>query len=390
MTRESASKNYPLGDRAIILGAGIAGLSAARAVSDAFRQVVILDRDELPHDLTPRNGVPQGKHPHALLTGGLKALEDLFPGFGDDLKQMGAVPLCPTYDLLTEMPGIDEWPRIKDSRRTYSMSRPLIECTLRSRVKRLSNVSVLDGCRVIEIVSHPRTEAAIGIFYRTSGNIIQTLPADLIVDASGNGSLTLDFLKTIGRTAPEETKIGVNMRYASAIFSGVEIKDNYVTAYTLPDAPDGNAGGLILAGENETFQVVMIGRASDVPPLTETGFLRYARDLWSPTISSALKNAKFLSQITPYSFSESKWRHFKQVPDFPRGLLPIGDVICRFNPVYGQGMSSAARQAGLLCNLLGSSQRDSLSNLAPDFLTEVENLVTDPWEMSAVPDFVYP
>ena len=74
MKRETVFKNHYLGERAVIVGSGIAGLSAARAVSDRFRQVVILDRDELPNDATPRPGVPQGKHPHNLLAGGLKAL----------------------------------------------------------------------------------------------------------------------------------------------------------------------------------------------------------------------------------------------------------------------------------------------------------------------------
>jgi hypothetical protein len=154
------------------------------------------------------------------------------------------------------------------------MSRPLIEQTLRRRVERLPNAIIMGGCRVNEIVSNQKTGTAVGIRYQTSVNIVQTLSSDLIIDASGNGLLTLEFLKAVDRRAPEETRIGVNMRYASALFSGVEIKYDYITAYTLPDAPEGNAGGLILAAEDETFQVVMIARASDIPPLSESGFLR--------------------------------------------------------------------------------------------------------------------
>src|SRR5262249_45152412 len=119
-------------------------------------------------------------------------------------------------------------------------------------------------------------------------------------------------------------------------------------------------------------------------------FRRYARKLWTPTIYNAIKNARRLTETTPYSFTESRWRHFAQVSDFPRGLLPIGDAICRFNPVYGQGMSVAAQEASLLFDLLGRFDSDLLSILALDFLTKAETLIGDPWAMSAIPDFIYP
>src|SRR5215831_15922122 len=140
LTRETASEGYYLGERAIVVGGGLGGLSAARALSDRFRQVVILDRDELPDGATLRPGVPQGKHPHGLLSGGLKALEQLFPGFGNELRRAGAVPIDQGFDVLYEIPGQDLWPRIKFGRPTYAMSRPLIERTVRRQVERLTNV----------------------------------------------------------------------------------------------------------------------------------------------------------------------------------------------------------------------------------------------------------
>jgi len=390
MRRKTASLSYYLGERAIVVGSGLGGLSAARALSDRFRQVVILDRDELPDDATPRPGVPQGKHPHALLSGGLKALEQLFPGFASKLSQAGAMPIDRGFDILYEIAGQDPWPRIKFDRPTYAMSRPLIELTVRRQVKRLTNVKVESGCRVLKIIGESNTGAATGICYRTPDGNVETLQSDLIIDASGNGSLTLEFLKASGRRLPEETSIGVNMRYASALFDHADIKDNYKIAYTLPDAPEESRGGLILPAENGTYQIVLIGRGEDIPPINESEFRRYARDLPTPTVYNAIKNARGLTEITPYSFSESRWRHFAQVSDFPGGLLPIGDAICRFNPVYGQGMSVAAREASLLFELIGRFNSDLLSTLAHDFLTKAEDLIADPWAMSAIPDFIYP
>src|SRR5258707_14986742 len=67
-------------------------------------------------------------------------------------------------------------------------------------------------------IGESNTGVATGICYRTPDGNVETLQSDLIIDASGNGSLTLEFLKASGRRAPEETSIGVNMRYASALF----------------------------------------------------------------------------------------------------------------------------------------------------------------------------
>ena len=180
------------------------------------------------------------------------------------------------------------------------------------------------------------------------------------------------------------------MRYASALFNRVDIRDNYKIAYTFPNAPEESRGGVIMPAENETYQVVLIGRGDDIPPINESEFRRYARTIWTPTLYNAIKNAKLLTNITPCSFTESRWRHFAQVSDFPRGLLPVGDAICRFNPVYGQGMSVAAQEASLLFDLLGRFDSDLPSTLAADFLTKAEKLIADPWAMSVMPDFIYP
>jgi 2-polyprenyl-6-methoxyphenol hydroxylase-like FAD-dependent oxidoreductase len=196
MEREAIFKNSFLGKRAVVVGAGLGGLSSARVLADYFDEVIILDRDELPDDAAPRPGVPQGKHPHGLLGGGLKALENLFPGFGHELMRAGAEPMAPGFDLLYEIPCQEVWPRIKLSWPTYAMSRPLIERTLRRRVERIRNIKVRPGCRVLNIVSEPHALAATGIRYETPGGNRQTLESDLIVDASGNGSLTVEFLKT--------------------------------------------------------------------------------------------------------------------------------------------------------------------------------------------------
>jgi len=70
-----------IGKQALIVGAGMGGLTAARVLADYFERVLVLERDTLPAHAQDRAGTPQGKHVHALLAGGQRALEDLFPGF---------------------------------------------------------------------------------------------------------------------------------------------------------------------------------------------------------------------------------------------------------------------------------------------------------------------
>ena len=73
-----------LGRRAVIVGAGIGGLSMVGALAKYFEQVEVFERDQLTAAAAPRSGTPQDRHPHGLLAGGLRALGEIFPGFERD------------------------------------------------------------------------------------------------------------------------------------------------------------------------------------------------------------------------------------------------------------------------------------------------------------------
>ena len=122
------------------------------------------------------------------------------------------------------------------------------------------------------------------------------------------------------------------------------------------------------------------------------GFLTYARGLRAPTVYNAIKDAKRVGEIVRFGFPASVWRHFERLETFPRPPLPFADAVCRFNPVYGQGMSVAAQEACLLHRLLGTRglERDPLAGLAPAFFVGAQALIDGPWAMAAIPDFVHP
>src|SRR5271154_2038324 len=80
-----------VGKHAIVIGAGMGGLMAARALADHYDEVTIFERDALPDSPEPRKGVPQGRHSHGLLARGREILEQLFPGFTEQIVNQGAM-----------------------------------------------------------------------------------------------------------------------------------------------------------------------------------------------------------------------------------------------------------------------------------------------------------
>ena len=198
----------------------------------------------------------------------------------------------------------------------------------------------------------------------------QSLRADLIVDASGRGSLTLALLEAIGRAQAQEPVIEVDIGYATAIFAiPADMSVDWNGVRTLALAPQRSRGGLMLPLEGNCWILTLGGRHADKPPGDGDGFLAYAQQLRTPTIFNAIKRAERVSEVARFGFPASVWRHFEQIEPFPRGLLPIGDAICCFNPVYGQGMSVAAQEAVLLHQLLRkkAEEADPLAGLAPAF-----------------------
>jgi 2-polyprenyl-6-methoxyphenol hydroxylase-like FAD-dependent oxidoreductase len=210
-------RTTPIGRQAVVIGAGIGGLTAARALADYFENVLLLERDALPSKAAHRAGTAQDRHAHALLGGGQQALCELFPEFEQDLALAGAVPYRAGLDLRLERPGYDPFPQRDLGWVGYTMSRPLIEFTVRRCVERLANVTLREHCRVRRIVATPDGAGVSAVEYETADGARETVSADLVVDASGRAVLTLDLLKSIGRQAPEETTIGVDVGYATAV-----------------------------------------------------------------------------------------------------------------------------------------------------------------------------
>jgi len=369
------------------------GLTAARALADHFEHVLILESDRLPADPLDRAGTPQGRHVHALLAGGQRALEDLFPGLEHALIAGGAVPIRVGLDVRAERPGFDPFPQRDLGWDNYAMSRPLVERTVRRQVEGCMSIELRQQCRVEALVTSADGGSVTGVRCADAAKRTETLNADLVVDASGRGALTLDTLRALGRPMPEQTTIGVDLMYASAIFAiPGDAPTDWKGVFTFPGFGRASRGSLMLPLEGRRWICTVGGRHGDNPPGDESGFMAYTKGLRTPTVYNAIQHAERLGDIARFGFPESVCRHFERLSEFPRGLLPIGDAICRFNPIHGQGMSVAAQEARELGRLLDrlSAASDPLAGLAPAFFPEAAALIHTPWAAAAIPDFVHP
>lgn len=381
-----------IGKRALVIGAGMAGLAAARALSNHFEHVLVLDRDDLPPDATHRAGTPQSRHVHGILSGGLCALNEMFSGFTNHLAQAGGVEIDFAFDLRIERGGFDPFPQRKLDIITYCASRPLIEFTTRQLVGQQPNVKFRQGCRVREILATPDHAIVTGVRCESANGRSEMLPADLVIDASGRGALALELLKSIGRPAPEETSIGMDIGYSTGTFEIPDDLDrNWKCVATMPHAPQTSRGAFLFPREGKQWTLTLFGMHDDKPPGNWEGFLSYAKSLRTQTVYNAISMARQIGEIHRFVLPASVLRHFERLNDFPRGLLPLGDSICRFNPVFGQGMSVAAIEAAHLNRLLSDRAGDSgpLAELAKSYFEVVQDLIKTPWSAATL-DLAYP
>jgi 2-polyprenyl-6-methoxyphenol hydroxylase-like FAD-dependent oxidoreductase len=381
-----------IGKHAVVVGAGMGGLAAAKALSAHFDQVTVLDRDALPSTPQPRQGTPQSRHPHALLLSGQNALEKLCPNFASDLEAAGAVKMRVGVDLAWERPGFDPFPIRDLGFDNFFMSRPLLEFVTRKCVDEQHNVALLSRRRVTEIVASPDRVAVTGVHFEDAEGRTSTLHSDLVVDASGRGALTHAVLESLGLAKPEETEIGIDIAYATTVFDvPQDAPSSWKGVVTLPQAPEDSRGAFLFPMENRRWIVGLGSAHGDTLPGDIDGYMAILKGLRTTSVHDAVKGARRIGEIVRFGFPSSVRRRFERLETFPPGLIPIGDAVCRFNPIFGQGMSVAAMEACVLDSLL--EQRcglsDPLDGLAQAFFADIQPLLDTPWR-AAENDFVYP
>ncbi|NJK30547.1 MAG: FAD-binding monooxygenase [Acaryochloris sp. SU_5_25] len=376
--------------QAIVIGGSVTGLLATQVLSQHFDQVILIERDKLSDQPESRKGQPQANHLHALLATGKDIMEHYFPGLVESLQQGGAT--------LADFGQAARWHISGDYRLQYEsrltgilMSRPFLESEIRRRVMLLPNLTVLDESRVEELIATAEGSQIVGVRVKCAveGSDCLTLNANLVVDASGRGSASPRWLMALGYDKPQETIVKVDLGYATRLYRR-QASDLTTAklAIVSADPPHCPRSGVIFPIEGDRWIVTLSGWGGNRPPLDEQGFLDFTHSLPAPDVYNMISGAEPLSKIVGYQYPASLRRHYEKIRRFPTGYLVMGDALCSFDPVYGQGMTSAALQVTVLDELLGT-QLDP-QRLATQFFKRAAKIIDIPWQLSVGEDFRFP
>jgi 2-polyprenyl-6-methoxyphenol hydroxylase-like FAD-dependent oxidoreductase len=263
---------------------------------------------------------------------------------------------------------------------------------IRRRVLQSDRVEILEKTQVINLL----VDAAqvIGVKLRcgrdNTNKSDSDFLADLVVDASGRNSLTPKWLESMGYQSPQVTVIQSFLGYASRLYQRPEgFSSDWKGLIVASQPPHHTRGGLLYPIEGDRWLVTLGGIGKDYPPTDEAGFLKFAHSLRSTIIYEAIQTAQPLSQIYSYRRTENRLYHYDKLSKLPSGLILMGDAVCAFNPIYGQGMTTAALGTLTLDKCLHQElhHNSSLKNLTQHFQKQLAKVNYTPWLMATGEDF---
>lgn len=384
------------GSHAIVIGGSIAGLCAARVLSDHFARVTVLDRDRFPTEAQYRKGVPQSRHPHAMLDAGRRELDRLFPGFDRTALARGALDLNPGLDMAV-LRAAGGWSRRRTSPVTLMFaSRTLIESVIRDLAAEIPSLEVREETEVTGLlVARGGGLRVTGVATRSPDGTQAELEADLVVDASGRATRVPEWLEKLGLPAIETDVVDANAGYSSRWYQGprgdARPADWWWRCLWVEPVVDERANpeeqffGVLFPCENDTWVVTTASWGGQTLAHDPKTFERMISRLRTPVLFEAISAAEPISPVYARRSMQNTWRHYERWDTQLAGFIATGDATCGFNPVYGQGMSSAARCAGVLERCLERDDPHDPGFPARFFAAQARFLRT-PWMMAVARD----
>lgn len=375
--------------RALVLGAGMAGTLSAAAVADHVDAVTVVDWDRMPDRPQPRKGLPQANHVHGLLSGGARAIEALAPGTLDRLWAAGAHRIAMPEKLITLTPQ-GWWRRFPEMQFIVGCSRSLLDWTIREQVLRDQRITLAAATEVAHLVGAADRVTGAVVRDRDTGRE-RTIEASLVIDATGRGSKSAQWLSALGLPAVREELIDPGLAYASRMFQApAECTTGFphVTVQAVPGTGQPGTGGALMPIEDGRWLVTVAGTRGAEPPTEAAGFEPFARELRHPVIADLIQAADPVGPVHGFRGTANRRRYFERFATWPEGFVVLGDALCTFNPVYGHGMSVAALSATVL--------RDELRRhgLRPGSARRVQRaaagVVNTAWMMATGQDVRYP
>lgn len=373
----------------VVLGGGLAGLLAARALSDHVDRVTVVERDRYPDRPEPRKGVPQGRHAHILWSGGADAIEQLLPGTLARLDEAGTHRIGVKRDMV--LYSAYGWQhRFPASHYALTCSRPLLEHTVRAEVLSDSRITVLQETEADTLLG--TAERVTGARARSRDGAVHDLDADLVVDATGRGSRLTHWLRTLGVPAVDEETVDTGLTYATRVFRAPTTAPGtfpVVSVYADHRKAEPGRNGLVLPIEDGRWIITLSGTRGGEPGADDAGFLPFARSLRHGIVADLIEAAEPLTTVRITRSTLNRRLHLERVIHWPEGIVALGDAVVSLNPVHGHGMSVAAQSAALL-----AAELRRAGGVKPGLARTVQHGVSTtgdaPWLLSTSQDICYP
>ncbi len=385
------------------MGAGIGGLLAAGVLARHFNRVVVIEKDEIaiapdrPNEFPrPRKGVPQGPQVHAILKGGEYIIAAIFPGFRQRLLAAGGVAVKVGPELQVYEGG--GWHPNRDSGMViHTQSRALLEQVIRDCLLELANVELRSGCRFADLLVSEEDgiqSAVQGVrVAANSSSKVETVPAQLVVDAMGRGSRMPKWLAANGYGTLARSRAGIDVHYTTLLLRQPPDYRGKPNGWVIrATAPGTKRGATMMAIEGGRWLLTLVSRFGDLPPLDYPSCLEFTKTLEGDVIYDLIRDAEVDTPPCRFMIPEATLAHFDRMANLPAGLLPLGDVIAGFNPMQAQGMTIAALHAEILDDALSrqAASCGELASLSRDYVKAAVQTSTTAWHTAVNIDFSYP